>query len=99
MQNHPFFKRIDWGLLAAGLIPPPWVPETSINAAAQDMIGAFDDASKRVVLDDEDQARYTGWEITNKQSFQQEMVDFLVYSEAHGRVEADPTVATCCTIA
>lgn len=62
------------------------------------MIGAFDDTSKRVALDDEDQARYNGWEITNKQSFQQEMVDFLVYSEAHGRVEADPTAAACCSI-
>lgn len=33
VQNHPFFRKVDWGLLAAGLIPPPWVPETSINAA------------------------------------------------------------------
>jgi len=48
-------------------------------SAAQDMIGAFDDAGKRVVLEEEDQNRYVGWEITNKNAFQQEMVEFLTY--------------------
>jgi hypothetical protein len=43
------------------------------------MIGAFDDAGKRVVLEEEDQNRYVGWEITNKNAFQQEMVEFLSY--------------------
>jgi hypothetical protein len=47
--------------------------------AAQDMIGAFDDTSRRIALDEDDQARFSGWEITNKQSFQQEMVEFLTY--------------------
>lgn len=43
------------------------------------MIGAFDDASRVVTLDEDDQSRYTGWEVTNKQSFQQEMVEFLTW--------------------
>lgn len=34
-QMHPFFAPIDWGLLEAGLLPAPWVPETSINAAGE----------------------------------------------------------------
>lgn len=55
------------------------------------MIGAFDDASRVVTLDEDDQSRYTGWEVTNKQSFQQEMVEFLTW-----HVSSLAMVVQCC---
>lgn len=54
IKESPFFESIDWGLLEAGYIDPPFVPNKfDVNAASLKDIGDFDRAKyKHVKLDD-----------------------------------------------
>lgn len=50
IKDHPFFESIDWGLLEAGYIDPPFMPNKfDVNAASLKDIGDFDTAKYRHV--------------------------------------------------
>jgi hypothetical protein len=79
IKRHPWFAPLDWGSLAAGLLDPPFVPERTINAASQGVIGAFLDEGDPASLSDRDQARWRGWEEVNRRLAQMEMVEYLAW--------------------
>jgi hypothetical protein len=98
-QAHPWFDPIDFGLLESLQMPAPFVPETSINAAAQESIGAFEETGKKVALTEEDNARFAGWEITNKYALQQELVNLLAFQDSEAAGGAGGTgMERCCAI-
>lgn len=76
IKEHPFFESIDWGLLEAGYIDPPFVPNKfDVNAASLKDIGDFDRTKyKAVKLDDRFRQRTKQFEWVNVQALQDEMV-------------------------
>ena len=62
---------------------PPMKPPRDINMAPQSEIGAFADEreSRKVILTDEDHKMYSNWEFISKRSFQEEVVQFLIFEE------------------
>lgn len=113
IKEHPFFESIDWGLLEAGYIDPPFVPNKfDVNAASLKDIGDFDRAKyKHVKLDDRFKQRIKNFEYVSAKALQDEMVLVLEKSDentnfekfAHQPEKQEPTqmVANgpCCTIA
>ena len=79
IKEHPFFESIDWGLLEAGYIDPPFVPNKfDVNAASLKDIGDFDRAKyKHVKLDDRFKQRIKNFEYVNVRALQDEMVQVL----------------------
>lgn len=112
IKEHPFFESIDWGLLEAGYIDPPFVPNKyDVNAASLKDIGDFDRAKYRhVKLDDRFKARVKNFEFISTKALQDEMVNVLEKADenvnfekfAHKKeqtVQAPPAQSgACCTI-
>ena len=89
VKEHPFFESIDWGLLEAGYIDPPFVPNKfDVNAASLKDIGDFDRAKyKHVKLDDRFRQRIKNFEYVNVQALQDEMVQVLEKADEHVNFE------------
>lgn len=112
IKEHPFFESIDWGLLEAGYIDPPFVPNKfDVNAASLKDIGDFDKTKYRhVKLDERFKQRIKNFEYISTQALQEEMsavlkkVDENVKFEKFAQQpvinkELQPTTKnTCCTI-
>jgi serine/threonine protein kinase len=79
IKDHAFFESIDWGLLEAGYIDPPFVPNrTEINAAAPKDIGDFDKTKyKNVKLDDTFKSTVATFDYISIRGMQEEMVSVL----------------------
>ena len=79
VKEHPFFESIDWGLLEAGYIDPPFVPNKfDVNAQSLKDIGDFDRAKyKHVKLDERFKQRIKNFEYVNVVALQEEMVQVL----------------------
>lgn len=79
IKEHPFFEEIDWGLLEAGYIDPPFIPNRfDVNAASLKDIGDFDRARYRTVkLDDKFKAKIKNFEYVSMKGLQDEMVMVL----------------------
>jgi len=112
IKEHPFFESIDWGLLEAGYIDPPFVPNKyEVNAATLKDIGEFDKNKYRhVKLDERFKARIKNFEWTSMKALQEEMVAVLEKADENINFEkfaAQPSSVTsaavvkngkCCTI-
>jgi serine/threonine protein kinase len=79
IKEHPFFECIDWGLLEAGYIDPPFVPNKfDVNAASLKDIGDFDRAKYRhVKLDDRFKEKIKNFEFISMRALHDEMVSVL----------------------
>jgi beta-adrenergic-receptor kinase len=79
-------ESIDWGLLEAGYIDPPFVPSNmDVNAASLKDIGDFDRAKyKHVKLDERFKQRIKNFEYVSARALQDEMV--LVLEKADENV-------------
>lgn len=86
IKEHPFFESIDWGLLEAGYIDPPFTPNKfDVNAASLKDIGDFDRAKyKHVKLDERFKQRIRNFEYCSAKALQDEMV--LVLEKADENV-------------
>lgn len=95
IKEHPFFESIDWGLLEAGYLDPPFQPnKLDVNAASLKDIGDFDKTKyKHVKLDDRFRARCKNFEYVSVQGLQEELVAALEKAEEHVNFEkfAPPT--------
>lgn len=111
IKEHAFFEEIDWGLLEAGYIDPPFVPNKfDVNAASLKDIGDFDRAKYRhVKLDDKFKQRIKNFEYTSIRGLQEEMVAVLEKIDenvnyekfAQPKLVPAPTVVSntsCCTV-
>ena len=89
VKEHPFFESIDWGLLEAGYIDPPFIPNKfDVNAASLKDIGDFDRAKyKHVKLDDRFKQRIKNFEYVNVVALQDEMVQVLEKADEHVNFE------------
>ena len=76
IKEHAFFDSIDWGLLEAGYIDPPFVPNKfDVNAASLKDIGDFDRTKyKAVKLDDRFKQRTKQFDWQSVTALQCEMV-------------------------
>lgn len=113
IKDHPFFSCIDFGLLEAGYIDPPFVPNKfDVNAASLKDIGDFDRAKyKHVKLDDRFKQRIKNFEYCSAKALQDEMVLVLEKADenvnfekfAHQPEKQEQTQvvsnAPCCAIA
>lgn len=79
IKEHPFFENIDWGLLEAGYVEPPFIPNKfDVNAASLRDIGDFDRAKYRhVKLDDDFKNKFKNFEFISLRAIQDEMVTVL----------------------
>jgi len=112
IKDHPFFESIDWGLLEAGYLDPPFVPNKfDVNAASLKDIGDFDKTKyKNVKLDDRFRQRVKNFHFVSIRALQDEMVSVLEKADENVNFEkfapthpelkaAAPTqVPKCCTI-
>ena len=75
IKEHAFFESIDWGLLEAGYIDPPFVPNKfDVNAASLKDIGDFDRGKyKHVKLDERFKQRIKNFEYVSAGALQEEM--------------------------
>lgn len=79
IKEHPFFASIDWGLLEAGYVDPPFVPNKfDVNAASLKDIGDFDKTKyKQVKLDDKFKQRIKDFGYVSLVGLQEELVAVL----------------------
>jgi len=89
IKEHKFFQSIDWGLLEAGYIDPPFVPSKfDVNAASLKDIGDFDKAKYRhVKLDDRFKSRIKDFGYVSLQGLQEEMVAVLEKADENKNFE------------
>lgn len=89
IKEHPFFECIDWGLLEAGYIDPPFVPNKfDVNAASLKDIGEFDRAKYRhVKLDDRFKDKIRNFEFISMSALQEEMVSVLEKADENKNFE------------
>lgn len=89
IKEHPFFESIDWGLLEAGYLDPPFVPNKfDVNAASLKDIGDFDRAKYRhVKLDDAFKERVTNFDFISIRGLQDEMVQVLTKADENVNYE------------
>jgi len=103
IKEHPFFESIDWGLLEAGYIDPPFTPNKyEVNAATLKDIGEFDKNKYRhVKLDERFKARIKNFEWTSMKALQEEMVAVLEKADENINFEkfaAQPSQATSAAV-
>lgn len=89
IKEHPFFEIIDWGLLEAGYIDPPFVPNKfDVNAASLKDIGDFDRAKYRhVKLDERFKEKIKNFEFISMRALQDEMVSVLEKADENKNFE------------
>lgn len=89
IKEHPFFECIDWGLLEAGYIDPPFVPNKfDVNAASLKDIGDFDRAKYRhVKLDDRFKEKIKNFEFISMRALKDEMVLVLEKADENKNFE------------
>jgi len=110
IKEHPFFESIDWGLLEAGYLDPPFVPNKFSFASLKD-IGDFDKTKyKTVKLDERFKARVKTFDFIAVRALQDEMVSVLEKADEDAIFEkfavkpqeakAPPKVSTtkCCVV-
>lgn len=111
VKDHAFFETIDWGLLDAGYIDPPFIPNKfDVNAASLRDIGDFDLAKFRnEKLDPEFKERIKNFEFISIRALQEEMVMVLekadenkTFEKFAPQPESHPTKPSgapgCCTV-
>jgi len=112
IKEHAFFESIDWGLLEAGYLDPPFVPSKfDVNAASLRDIGDFDRAKYRhVKLDDAFKEKITNFNFISSSGLQDEMVSVLEKADENRNFEkfaTQPDIVpisssadspACCTI-
>ena len=78
---HPYFHSIDFDQLDH--ITPSIVPTKNINMATQSEIGTFSDIKsfKNIELNDFDNKLYDNWDFISIKSFQEEIVEYLIYED------------------
>ena len=96
--EHPWFSEVKFDTLNSD--PPPMKPGRDINMAPQSEIGYFSDAkeAKKVKLDEADQKLYAGWDFVSMPAYEEEIVEFLTYEEAHGPCVPMAGSEKCCTL-
>jgi hypothetical protein len=79
IKSQRFFQSIDWGLLEAGYIDPPFVPNKfDVNAASLKDIGEFDKTKFRhVKLDEKFRAKIRDFGYVSLLALQQELVSVM----------------------
>lgn len=79
IKSQRFFQSIDWGLLEAGYIDPPFVPNKfDVNAASLKDIGEFDKTKFRhVKLDEKFRAKVRDFGYVSLLALQQELVSVM----------------------
>ncbi|XP_037644825.1 rhodopsin kinase GRK1-like [Sebastes umbrosus] len=111
IRAHPFFNDINWRKLNAGILPPPFVPDSKVvYAKSLDDVGAFSSV-KGVALDDPDKTFFDEFSSGNIPiPWQEEMIETGIYGELNiwgprGSVPNDlrresileqPKSSTCC---
>ncbi|XP_046903172.1 rhodopsin kinase GRK1-like [Hypomesus transpacificus] len=111
IRTHPFFASINWRKLDAGILPPPFVPDSKVVYAKDlDDVGAFS-TIKGVGLDDPDRVFFDEFSSGNIPiPWQEEMIETGIYGELNvwgpaGSVPNDlrresileqPKSSTCC---
>jgi len=89
IKEHSFFECIDWGLLEAGYLEPPFLPNKfDVNAASSKDIGTFEHAKYRhVKLDEKFKEKIRNFEHTNLRALQDEMTAVLEKADENKNFE------------
>lgn len=89
IKEHEFFESIDWGLLEAGYLDPPFVPNKfDVNAASLKDIGDFDtNKYKHVKLDADFRNKIKNFEFIAIRALQDEMVTVMEKSDENVNFE------------
>ncbi|KAG9349654.1 hypothetical protein JZ751_028102 [Albula glossodonta] len=112
LRAHPFFSEINWRKLNAGILPPPFVPDSkTVYAKDLDDVGAFSTV-KGIELEDKDKDFFDEFASGNISiPWQEEMIETGVFGELNvwgpgGGVPDDlrresiyeqpPKSSTCC---
>ena len=79
IKDHKFFASIDWGLLEAGYLEPPFLPDQlNVNAASLKDIGGFDrNKYRNIKLTERFKQSCQDFEYISKTALQEEMVGVL----------------------
>ncbi|CAL1603689.1 unnamed protein product [Knipowitschia caucasica] len=82
LRAHPFFSSINWRKLNAGILPPPFVPDSkTVYAKDLDDVGAFSTV-KGVQLDNKDNDFFDEFSSGNIAiPWQEEMIETGIYGE------------------
>ncbi|XP_074521983.1 rhodopsin kinase GRK1 [Halichoeres trimaculatus] len=82
LRVHPFFRHINWRKLDAGILPPPFVPDSkTVYAKDIDDVGAFSTV-KDVQLEYRDREFFSEFASGNISiPWQEEMIEMGIYSE------------------
>ncbi|XP_005806811.1 rhodopsin kinase [Xiphophorus maculatus] len=82
LRAHPFFQDINWRKLNAGILPPPFVPDSkTVYAKDLDNVGAFSTV-KGVALEDVDKEFFDEFATGNIPiPWQEEMIETGIYGE------------------
>ena len=83
IRKHPFFSKIDFGLLELQRVEPPWKPNAAdINALSQDEIGSFEQVKEPLTKEEQD--AWKKWDFVSKSVIQHEVVELLMWEDRVG---------------
>eukprot|EP00123_Amoebidium_parasiticum_P006466 comp17411_c0_seq1/m.16761 comp17411_c0_seq1/g.16761 ORF comp17411_c0_seq1/g.16761 comp17411_c0_seq1/m.16761 type:complete len:685 (-) comp17411_c0_seq1:248-2302(-) len=98
IKQHPYFAGMSWTLIRAKKIQAPFVPQKKELYVdnTTDQLKHMDKKLEQhadVVLTEDDQRKYEGFDVTISKAWQQEMLDSGVYDEVNSRlVDIPPAV-------
>lgn len=105
IKNHRFFASINWELLAAKEVKPPFIPDHhTVHANSIGEVGEFNKRKfKRVKLTAEEQKLYKSFDYVNDAGIEEELLNTLIQLENPPMVtkqsqSLDGEVCICCTI-
>lgn len=83
IKSHRWFRSLDFGLLAAGYIDPPWMPDPNeINAESLRHLGNMNaEKYKRVKLNDAFRRAFADFNFKSVVAMQKEIVEVMEYQD------------------
>ena len=95
LKKLEFFSKVDWGLMALGVLEPIFKPdEDNVNAGYQSEMGEFGAGEALTALD---QQKWKQFEFSNPVAFQAEVVELLTWEKKRGKQRAK-TGGGCCVL-
>ena len=100
LKQHPWFvDYLDWSLIAASSVTPPFKPDTGdMNVESEESIMARESAQDNgddQTLTEEDQQKWKKWNFVHHTAFQEEMVEYLEWEAENGPIKSQNKSGAC----
>ncbi len=94
VEKHAFFSDFDFEALRNATMPPPFVPDETLNAKDSNDIGEHE-TGKTVAWNRTDELKFKDWDYFNDELFEEEVIHSLKWAKEHGDLRMKRKSSTC----